>query len=320
MTSNEFKHKTVLLKETIDMVNPVDNGIFVDATFGRGGHTKELMSRVHNSKIYAFDRDESAIEVGEKIEADKDLIGDNQLILIRDNFENMQAALAQKGVQQVNGIVYDLGVSSPQFDDAVRGFSYKKEARLDMRMDQRQDLDAEKIVNDWSYNDLVRIFFKYSDEKFSRQIARSIERTRAEHRITSTLELADIIKNSIPAARRRTGGHPAKRIFQAIRIAVNDELGSLERSLAQAIDLIQPGGRISVITFQSLEDRIVKHTFKEASEVDVPRGLPVIPKDIQPTLKLITRKPIVPNKEELIENNRAHSAKLRVAEKIKYGV
>lgn len=298
------------------MVNPVDNGIFVDATFGRGGHTKELLSRVHNTTIYAFDRDESAITTGQEIENDPNVIGDNKLVLIRDNFENMQERLNELNVTAVNGVIYDLGVSSPQFDDAVRGFSYKKEARLDMRMDQRQELDAEKIVNEWSYNDLVKIFFKYSDEKFSKQIARSIERIRAEHRITYTLELAEIIKNSIPAARRRTGGHPAKRIFQAIRIAVNDELGSLEKSLTEAIDIIQPKGRISVITFQSLEDRIVKHTFKEESEVDVPRGLPVIPKDIQPTLKLITRKPILPNKEELAENNRAHSAKLRVVEKI----
>lgn len=298
------------------MLEPKDNGTYVDATFGRGGHTKELLSRVHNSTVYAFDRDESAIETGQKIEQDPSVIGDNHLVLIRDNFENMQERLNELNVLQVNGIVYDLGVSSPQFDDAVRGFSYKKEARLDMRMDQRQDLDAETIVNDWSYNDLVRIFFKYSDEKFSKQIARSIERTRADHRITSTLELADIIKNAIPAARRRTGGHPAKRIFQAIRIAVNDELGSLEKSLAEAIDLIEPKGRISVITFQSLEDRIVKHTFKENSEVDVPRGLPVIPKDLKPILKLVNKKPILPNEEELAENNRAHSAKLRVVEKI----
>ncbi|WP_119326936.1 16S rRNA (cytosine(1402)-N(4))-methyltransferase RsmH [Companilactobacillus musae] len=316
MTSNVYKHKTVLLKETIDEVNPRDNGIYVDATFGRGGHTKELLSRVHHSHLYVFDRDEAAIEVGESIQNDSEIIGDNSLTLIRDNFENMQERLNELGVEKVDGIVYDLGVSSPQFDDAVRGFSYKKEARLDMRMDQRQDLDAEKIVNDWSYNELVGIFYKYSDEKFAKQIARAIERTREDHRITSTLELADIIKNAIPAAARRTGGHPAKRVFQAIRIAVNDELGSLERSLEQAIDLLAPKGRISVITFQSKEDRIVKHIFKDNSHVDVPRGLPVIPDDIKPILKQITRKPILPNTEELSENNRAHSAKLRVVEKI----
>ena len=316
MTSNEYKHKTVLLKETIDEINPHDNGIYVDATFGRGGHTKELLSRVHNSHLYVFDRDEAAIEVGENIQNDPNIIGDNSLTLIRDNFENMQERLNELGIEKVDGIVYDLGVSSPQFDDAQRGFSYKKEARLDMRMDQRQDLDAEKIVNDWSFNELVSIFYKYSDEKFAKQIARAIERTRENHRITSTLELADIIKNAIPAAARRTGGHPAKRVFQAIRIAVNDELGSLERSLEQAIDLLAPKGRISVITFQSKEDRIVKHIFKNNSHVDLPRGLPVIPDDIKPVLKQITRKPILPNEEELSENNRAHSAKLRVVEKI----
>ncbi|WP_125589501.1 16S rRNA (cytosine(1402)-N(4))-methyltransferase RsmH [Companilactobacillus jidongensis] len=316
MTSKEFVHKTVLLKETIDEVNPRDNAIFVDATFGRGGHTKELLSRIHNSTVYAFDRDEAAIKTGEEIENNPDIIGTNKLILIRDNFENMKERLNELDVTAVDGIVYDLGVSSPQFDDAVRGFSYKKEARLDMRMDQRQELDAEKIVNDWSYNDLISIFFKYSDEKFSKQIARSIERTREDHRITSTLELADIIKNSIPAARRRTGGHPAKRIFQAIRIAVNDELGSLERSLEQAIHLLAPKGRISVITFQSKEDRIVKHIFKENSEIDLPRGLPVVPDNLKPLLQQITRKPILPSEDELDENNRAHSAKLRVVEKI----
>ncbi|WP_125762664.1 16S rRNA (cytosine(1402)-N(4))-methyltransferase RsmH [Companilactobacillus hulinensis] len=316
MTSNEFVHKTVLLKETIDEVNPRDNAIFVDATFGRGGHTKELLSRMNNSTVYAFDRDETAIEAGEEIQGNADIIGSNKLVLIRDNFENMKERLNDIGITEVDGIVYDLGVSSPQFDDAVRGFSYKKEARLDMRMDQRQDLDAEKIVNDWSYNELVSIFYKYSDEKFSKQIARSIERIREDHRIISTLELADIAKNAIPAARRRTGGHPAKRIFQAIRIAVNDELGSLERSLEQAISLLAPKGRISVITFQSKEDRIVKHIFKENSEIDLPRGLPVVPDNLQPPLKQITRKPILPSEDELEVNNRAHSAKLRVVEKI----
>lgn len=315
MTSNEFKHKTVLLKETIEQLNPRDNGIYVDATFGRGGHTKELLSHINNSHVYAFDRDETAIEAGEKLK-NSDAIGNNQLTLIRSNFENMKESLNKLNVTAVDGVVYDLGVSSPQFDDAQRGFSYKKEARLDMRMDQRQDLDAEKIVNDWDYNDLVSIFYKYSDEKFSKQIARSIERIREDHRITSTLELADIIKNSIPAARRRTGGHPAKRVFQAIRIAVNDELGSLERSLEQAIDLLAPKGRISVITFQSKEDRIVKHIFKEKSQIDVPQGLPVIPDYLKPDLKMITRKPILPKENELDQNNRAHSAKLRVVEKI----
>ncbi|MFD1418758.1 16S rRNA (cytosine(1402)-N(4))-methyltransferase RsmH [Companilactobacillus keshanensis] len=315
MTSKEFKHKTVLLKETIEQVNPRDNCIYVDATFGRGGHTTELLSRINNSHVYAFDRDEAAIEVGEQLK-NSDVIGSNQLTLIRSNFEDMKESLNKLNVTAVDGVVYDLGVSSPQFDDAQRGFSYKKEARLDMRMDQRQNLDAEKIVNDWDYSDLVSIFYKYSDEKFSKQIARSIERIREDHRITSTLELADIIKNAIPAARRRTGGHPAKRVFQAIRIAVNDELGSLERSLEQAIDLLAPKGRISVITFQSKEDRIVKHIFKEKSQIDVPQGLPVIPDYLKPELKMITRKPILPNENELDENNRAHSAKLRVVEKI----
>ncbi|WP_129044822.1 16S rRNA (cytosine(1402)-N(4))-methyltransferase RsmH [Companilactobacillus metriopterae] len=316
MTSKNFDHTTVLLKETIDEVNPRDNSVFVDATFGRGGHTTELLKRINNSTVYAFDRDEEAIKVGEDIQNNSEIVGTNKLIMIRDNFENIKSRLNELGVESVDGVVYDLGVSSPQFDDATRGFSYKKEARLDMRMDQRQSLDAEEIVNTWSFNELVSIFFKYSDEKFAKQIARSIERTREDHRITSTLELADIVKNSIPAAKRRTGGHPAKRVFQAIRIAVNDELGSIERSLEVSIELLAPKGRISVITFQSKEDRIVKNIFKVNAQVDVPRGLPVIPDDLQPELKLITRKPILPSESELDQNNRSHSAKLRVVEKI----
>ena len=226
--------------------------------------------------------------------------------------------MSEQGVSEVDGIVYDLGVSSPQFDDAERGFSYQKDARLDMRMDQRQKLDAWKVVNEWPYEQLVRIFFRYGEEKFSKQVARSIERIRADQPINTTTELAEIIKNAIPAAARRHGGNPAKKVFQAIRIAVNDELGALEESLEQAIDRLKIHGRISVITFQPLEDRLVKRMFKEKTTIEnLPPNIPVIPEEMQPHFKMVQKKPILPSEGEQLENRRSHSAKLRIIERIK---
>ncbi len=226
--------------------------------------------------------------------------------------------LAEDCVSKVDGIIYDLGVSSPQLDEASRGFSYHQEAPLDMRMDQSQELDAYQVINTWPYEKLVKIFFRYGEEKFSKQIARLIEKKRAEAPIETTLDLVEIIKEAIPAPARRKGGHPAKRIFQAVRIAVNDELGAVEDSLEQAIEVVKVGGRISVITFHSLEDRIVKTTFKDYSTAkDVPPGLPVLPEEFQPILKVVNRKPIVATEKELEENNRSRSAKLRVVEKMK---
>lgn len=237
---------------------------------------------------------------------------------IKSNFRYLKEALQQQGVDQVSGVLYDLGVSSPQLDEAERGFSYHQDAPLDMRMDQSAALTAYEVVNQFDYHQLVKIFFRYGEEKFSKQIAREIERTRANKPIETTGELVEIIKTAIPAPARRKGGHPAKRIFQAIRIAVNDELGVIEESLEQAIDLLEKNGRISVITFHSLEDRIVKSTFKAYSTPkDVPPGLPIIPEEFQPVLKLITRKPLLPSEEEVSENNRSRSAKLRIAEKMK---
>ena len=236
---------------------------------------------------------------------------------IKANFRELEAKIKEH-VPQVDGILYDLGVSSPQLDEAERGFSYHQDALLDMRMDQSAPLSAYDVVNEYSYNELVKIFFRYGEEKFSKQIAREIERVRKIHPIQTTGELVEIIKDVIPAPARRKGGHPAKRIFQAIRIAVNDELGAEEASLEQAIRLLKINGRISVITFHSLEDRIVKSMFKEYSTVqDLPPGLPVVPEEFQPELKLINRKPILPSEEELSENNRSRSAKLRIAEKIR---
>ena len=220
---------------------------------------------------------------------------------------------------KVDGVLYDLGVSSPQFDDAQRGFSYKLDAPLDMRMNQEQKLSAMEVVNEWPYERLVKILYRYGEERFAKQIARKIEHRRQHQPIRTTFELVDVIKEAIPAAARRHGGHPAKKSFQAIRIAVNDELGALEESLEQAFKLLNVGGRISVITFQSLEDRLVKTMFREQSSIsaDIPQGLPVIPAGMSPDFKLINKKPILPSEKELAVNHRAHSAKLRVIEKIK---
>ena len=311
-----LNHESVLLHETVDSLNVQPNGIYVDATFGRGGHTKYLLDQLDGGTVYAVDRDEEAIKVGNELAQKVENESNNQLVMISANFDQLSIELSNHGVSEIDGILYDLGVSSPQLDDADRGFSYRNDARLDMRMDQTQELDAYYIVNNWEFNDLVRILRKYGDEKFAKQIARAIERNRDQKPIETTTELAEIVKSAIPAAARRTGGHPAKKTFQAIRIAVNDEIGSIERSLEQAIDLLKIGGRASVITFQPLEDKVVQRIFKKYSEIDVPRGIPVIPEDAKPKLKIVKKKPIKPTDDELSNNHRSHSAKLRVVEKI----
>ena len=311
----EFKHETVLLNETVDGLNVKRDGIYVDCTLGGAGHTALILSQLGpEGHLYAFDQDMTAIENARKFLSDE--LESGKLTFIHDNFRHLKSALEAEHVYKVDGVLYDLGVSSPQLDVTERGFSYHKDARLDMRMDQTQELTAHDIVNHWEYSDLVRIFFRYGEEKFSKQIARKIEARRSERPIDTTHELVDIIKEAIPAPARRKGGHPAKRVFQALRIAVNDELGALEDSLEQAVDLINVGGRISAITFHSLEDRIVKQLYKSYSELpELPRGLPVIPDSKQPILKMVNRKPILPSEEELNSNNRSRSAKLRVAEK-----
>ncbi|MBD8003929.1 16S rRNA (cytosine(1402)-N(4))-methyltransferase RsmH [Bacillus norwichensis] len=309
-----FSHTTVLLKETVDGLNIKPDGIYVDCTLGGAGHSSYLLSQLSSKgKLIAFDQDETAIaNASKKLAEHKD-----QLILVKSNFKYLAEELEELGITRVDGILYDLGVSSPQLDTPERGFSYHHDAPLDMRMDLDGDVSAHDVVNEWPYEDLVRIFFRYGEEKFSKQVARNIEATRKKRPIQTTGELVEIIKDSIPAPARRKGGHPAKRIFQAIRIAVNDELKVFENSLKQAIELLNSGGRISVITFHSLEDRICKHVFKEASEgPDLPPGLPVIPEEYKPILKLVNRKPIVPVEAELTANNRSRSAKLRIAEKL----
>ena len=307
-----FKHVTVLLKETVDGLDIKPDGTYVDCTLGGGGHSSYLLSQLtEGGKLIAFDQDEIAIQNAKE----KFSSYGEQFITVKSNFRYLAEKLQEIGITEVDGILFDLGVSSPQLDTPERGFSYHHDAPLDMRMDQDAPLTAYDVVNSWSYEQLVRIFFQYGEEKFSKQIARKIEAYRENKAIETTGELVELIKEGIPAPARRTGGHPAKRVFQAIRIAVNDELKVFEEALESAIEMVKPGGRVSVITFHSLEDRICKTTFKRNSTTpQLPPGLPIIPDEFKPKLKLITRKPILPSDIELEEHNRARSAKLRIAE------
>ena len=313
--TKEFHHVTVMLHETIDMLDVKPDGIYVDATLGGAGHSEYLLSKLsEKGHLYAFDQDQNAIDNAQKRLAP--YIEKGMVTFIKDNFRHLKDRLHDLGVTEIDGICYDLGVSSPQLDQRERGFSYKKDAPLDMRMNQEASLTAYEVVNQYDYHDLVRIFFKYGEDKFSKQIARKIEQVRELKPIETTTELAEIIKSAKPAKELKKKGHPAKQIFQAIRIEVNDELGAADESIQQAIELLALDGRISVITFHSLEDRLTKQLFKEASTVEVPKGLPFIPDDLKPKMELVSRKPILPSKEELEANNRSHSAKLRVARKI----
>ncbi|SEM24647.1 16S rRNA (cytosine1402-N4)-methyltransferase [Paenisporosarcina quisquiliarum] len=309
-----FHHTTVLLKETVDGLAIRPDGIYVDCTLGGAGHSEYLVQQLNEKgRLICFDQDMTAIENAKtKLAPFLD-----KVTFVHANFRYLKDELYQIGVEKVDGILYDLGVSSPQLDTPERGFSYNYDAPLDMRMDQSSELTAFHVVNEWSYEKLLKIFFRYGEEKFSKQIARKIEKAREIEPIATTFQLVELIKEGIPAAARRTGGHPAKRIFQAIRIAVNDELGAAEDSLEDAIKLIKVGGRVSVITFHSLEDRLTKTIFKEASSIpDLPPNLPMIPAGMEPMLKLVTRKPIVPSEDELAVNNRSRSAKLRIVEKL----
>ena len=306
-----FKHYSVLLEEAVEGLNIKEDGIYVDCTLGGAGHSLEILKKLTTGKLYAFDQDNVALE-NAKIKLSEYA---DKVVFIKSNFENLKEKLAEQNVYEVDGVLYDLGVSSPQLDTPERGFSYNYDTRLDMRMDTDASMSAYEVVNEYSYHDLVRIFYRYGEEKFSKQIARNIEKKRELAPIETTFQLVDIIKESIPAAKRRTGGHPAKRVFQAIRIAVNNELSVFENSLEQAIDIVKVGGRISVITFHSLEDRICKQIFNSyAKNKDIPKNLPVLPEESLSKLKLITRKPICPSDKELEENNRSRSAKLRIAE------
>ncbi|MCG1669458.1 16S rRNA (cytosine(1402)-N(4))-methyltransferase RsmH [Staphylococcus epidermidis] len=310
-----FHHVSVMLNETIDYLNIKEDGMYVDCTLGGAGHALYLLNQLNDKgRLIAIDQDLTAIENAKEVL--KEHL--HKVTFVHNNFRELTNILNELEIDKVDGIYYDLGVSSPQLDVPERGFSYHNDAKLDMRMDQTQSLSAYEVVNQWSYEALVKIFYRYGEEKFSKQIARRIEAHREQQPIETTLELVDVIKEGIPAKARRKGGHPAKRVFQAIRIAVNDELSAFEDSVEQAIECVKVGGRISVITFHSLEDRLCKQIFQEFEKgPDVPRGLPVIPEAYTPKLKRVNRKPITATDDDLNENNRARSAKLRVAEILK---
>ena len=309
-----FKHIPVLLNETIYGLNIKEDGVYVDCTLGGGGHASEILKNLGEAgHLYCFDQDDYAIKRGEAALKE---VGNPNFTIIKSNFCNISEELKKYGITKIDGVIYDLGVSSFQFDMGDRGFSYNKDAKLDMRMDKNQYLTAYEIVNYYSYDDLKKIFYEYGEEKYSASIAKKICHAREKKLIETTLELADIVTSSIPARERRKAGHPAKQVFQALRIAVNDELNVLEKSLKSALGLLKKGGRCEVISFHSLEDRIVKQTFKNAVDVKIPKGLPIKDNDIVRKFKLINNKPITASSSELLANNRAHSAKLRIIEKL----
>lgn len=310
-----MKHTAVLLRETVDALSVKPDGIYVDGTLGRGGHAGLLISKLTTGHLYAFDKDEQAIresQINLKDHLDK-------ITMIHNDFRSMKEELNQRGIFRVNGIMMDLGVSSPQFDDPARGFSYRFDARLDMRMNQEQKLDAEQIVNTYSREDLIRILKEYGEERYASRIADEIVKTRNEKPIHTTFELVDVIKKALPERELHKAHHPAKKSFQALRIAVNDELGALQKGLEEALDLLDVHGRCAVITFQSLEDRIVKDTFKDYSSAPfVEPRIPIPSSQMeQASFQLITKKPITADAEEIEKNHRSHSAKLRVIERIR---
>jgi len=304
------KHISVLLEEAIDYLAIKEDGIYVDCTLGGGGHSSVILSKLTSGHLYAFDQDDYAIKKArEKLSG----VGSN-FTIIKSNFEHIKEELAKLDVHHVDGILYDLGVSSFQFDIPDRGFSYNYDADLDMRMDQSKDLTAKKIVNTYSFEDLTKILYRYADESFAKPIANHIIKRRKEQTINTTFELVDIIKDALPQKKLSKKGHPAKKTFQALRIAVNDELGVFERSLEDAFTLLKKDGRIVVISFHSLEDRIAKTMFKEVSTVDIPKNVPML--DLpEADFSLLHKKVILPSEEELALNNRAHSAKLRAIKK-----
>lgn len=306
-------HKPVLLDEVIELLNLKDNSVVVDMTLGFAGHSSEILKRIKNGYLFAFDQDEEALTYSRN---KLSTIGDN-FSIIDSNFVYAKEKLNEFGVDHVDSILYDLGVSSLQLDEDYRGFSYRFDAPLDMRMDQDNKLDAKIVVNTYSYDALKKIFKEYGESKFSSSIARNIVKYRETKKIETTLELVEIIKSSVPY-KERVKKHPAKQIFQALRIEVNRELEVLKKSLDDSLSMIGVGGRIAVITFHSLEDRIVKHKFNKVCEVDpLVKGLPNIPEDKLPNFRLVTKKGIKASSLELQDNNRSHSAVLRVIERIK---
>lgn len=309
---NKQKHIPVLLEEVIEGLNIKSDGIYVDCTLGGGGHASRILEKIKEGKLYCFEQDESTRQKGKE----RLTSVSTSFSVFPLNFVHFKEALLSVGVEKVDGVLYDLGVSSFQLDTPERGFSHNFDSRLDMRMDTNQSLSAYEIVNEYSFEELRRIFYLYGEEKFSVQIARLIERERKIKPIETTFELIDIIKKALPAKVLRQKGHPAKQVFQALRIAVNNELEVFSSSLEQSLEMLNHGGRICVITFHSLEDRICKQMFKEKTEVNIPRGLPIKESEIKLEYKLITKKPIIATSKELENNRRSHSAKLRIIERL----
>ena len=313
MGEQVFSHKPVLLEESIRALNIRPDGIYLDGTLGRAGHSREIARRLSSGRLICVDRDQAALDAARERLAE--WIG--RVELVHSNFDALDDILDGLGLAGVDGMLFDLGVSSPQLDDAVRGFSYMADAPLDMRMDQNQPLTAGRIVNEWPQEELRRILWQYGEERYAPQIAAAIVRHRVDKPIETTLELVEVVKAAMPAKARKEKQHPAKRTFQAIRIAVNDELGSVERMLRRAVPRLNKGGRLAVITFHSLEDRIVKTELARFARGCIcPPDFPVCVCGRTPEIKLVNKKPILPTDRELEENPRARSAKLRAAEKL----
>ena len=310
---SEFHHVSVLLEECIQGLAIKPDGIYVDGTLGGAGHSSRIAAKLTTGRLIGIDRDNVALEAAaERLKPFED-----RVTLVHANFCDMDQALQGLGIDKVDGILLDLGVSSPQLDDGQRGFSYMTDAPLDMRMNGEDPRDARQIVNTWSYEELKRILYDYGEERFAPRIAAAICRRREQAPIETTLELVDVIKSAMPASALREKQHPAKRSFQAIRIAVNDELGAVETVMKKAVPLLNPGGRLAVITFHSLEDRIVKNAMAEAAKgCTCPPSFPVCVCGKKPQVRIVTRKPIVSGEEELERNPRARSAKLRICEKL----
>lgn len=309
----EFHHVSVLLNECIEGLNIKENGIYVDGTLGGAGHSSEIVKRLKTGRLIGIDQDTDAINAATKrLEPYKD-----RVTLVHDNFSNVKAVFAQLGIEKADGFLLDIGVSSHQLDEAERGFSYMQDAPLDMRMNSESDFSAYDVVNEYSEDELNNVIFKYGEERWAKRIAQFIVEARKQKPIETTFELVDIIKKAVPKGARKDGPHPAKRTFQAIRIEVNGELEILEKTIDDMTELLNPGGRLCIITFHSLEDRIVKNAFrKQENPCTCPPEFPVCVCGKKPLAKVITRKPILPSEEELEENHRSRSAKLRILERI----
>ncbi len=309
----EFKHVSIMLEECIKGLNIKPDGVYVDGTLGGAGHSLEIVKRLDSGLLIGIDQDKNAIAKAEEVLRDYD----DRTIIVKNNFSNIKKVLFDLNIEGIDGLLLDLGVSSHQLDEGDRGFSYHQDAKLDMRMDRKNPLSAWNVVNEYTEEELEKIIREYGEERWAKRIAEFIVREREKKPVDTTFDLVDIIKMAVPAGARKDGPHPARRTFQAIRIEVNNELGIIEDTIKDAVSCMRKGGRICIITFHSLEDRIVKETFKELnSDCICPKEIPICVCDKRREVKIITRKPIVPSDEEIAENPRARSAKLRIAERV----